>query len=111
MDDIQEVNPIDKQWKNTDNLKPWKPGQSGNPAGRPKEKTIKEQIRKYLEDNPTEGDRFMMDLIKKYQPLTWQMLEGKPAQGLEISGNLDLPFIVKIVKDDRGTTETTGIGG
>jgi len=35
-----------------DNLKPWQPGQSGNPAGRPKDsRNLKSIIRDILEDN------------------------------------------------------------
>lgn len=38
-----------KQPKNTKGLKPrWKPGQSGNPAGRPKHKTLMEAIREQI---------------------------------------------------------------
>lgn len=32
-----------------ENLKPWKPGQSGNPAGRPKRKTLSEYATEQLD--------------------------------------------------------------
>jgi hypothetical protein len=47
----------DKQKSNTDgrnrkmaNLKPWKPGQSGNPRGRPKTRTLSEELRARLKE-------------------------------------------------------------
>ncbi len=46
-----------KQKSNTDgrkrklaNLKPWKPGQSGNPNGRPKTRTLSEELRARLKE-------------------------------------------------------------
>jgi len=42
--------------KNFSNLKPWKPGQSGNPAGRkPGSKNVSTIVRKLLEQDATDG--------------------------------------------------------
>jgi|HubBroStandDraft_4_1064222.scaffolds.fasta_scaffold00050_13 hypothetical protein len=35
---------------NTENLKPWQPGQSGNPSGRPKTKPITKALQDLFED-------------------------------------------------------------
>jgi len=40
----------EEQWTSSDNLTPWQPGESGNPAGRPPNKaSITYQIKKLLE--------------------------------------------------------------
>lgn len=53
-----------KHRKNTEHLKLWKPGQSGNPAGRPKKKTLMEEIREQLR---AEGAATSLeDVAKKY---------------------------------------------
>ena len=35
----------------TENLRPWRPGQSGNPGGRPKKRVLDEGLKSYLKDN------------------------------------------------------------
>lgn len=36
--------------KGAENLKPWKPGESGNPSGRPKKKPVTEMYERILSD-------------------------------------------------------------
>lgn len=55
-------------------------GTSGNPAGRPKGKTIKERIQEYLDLHPDSMDAFVEHFVKDNRELAWQMLEGKPPQ-------------------------------
>lgn len=69
---------VNKQWKNTDNLVPWKKGQSGNPKGRPKGKTIKEMVRDWLDEHPDDMKSFVKHFVKNNKELAWQMLEGRP---------------------------------
>lgn len=46
-------NRVGKQKGNPETLKPWKPGQSGNPSGRPKSKPITDMLRAIFEDPDT----------------------------------------------------------
>lgn len=54
----------------------WKPGQSGNPNGRPPGKSLKTFVREYFENL---DDDAKMDFLAKIDPKTaWEMAEGKP---------------------------------
>ena len=58
----------------------WKPGQSGNPNGRPPGKTLKEWAREFLEDLP---DDKKLDFLREIEPdIVWKMAEGNPRQGI-----------------------------
>jgi hypothetical protein len=82
---------------NTENLKPWKPGQSGNPGGRPKKKPITEELERLLAEQAPNGDgRTWAALIaeallrkastgdvRAIAELT-NRIEGKPLQSLTV---------------------------
>lgn len=61
------------------------PGQTANPHGRPKGKTIKERIREFLEDNPEKMDAFVKYFAEESRELAFQMLEGKPSAEVDIT--------------------------
>lgn len=62
----------------------WKPGQSGNPKGRPKEKTMKEWARDVLQKmTDEERKKFFIGMPKE---VIWKMAEGNPAQDLTSGG-------------------------
>ena len=80
--------------KNTDNLKgPWKPGQSGNPSGRPKvAQEFRARCREFMEADGWEKlavlatDRRSKDHMKALE-LICGYAYGKPKQGLELTGD------------------------
>ena len=57
----------------------------GNPGGgRPKgSMSIKDAVRKHLEDNPNDFQEFVKHFIENNRELAWQMLEGKPHQSAD----------------------------
>lgn len=68
----------------------FQPGQSGNPAGRPKGTvSIKESLRKYLREHPGEVDRLVQHFLKNDPALMWQMLEGRPKQNMDLEVDKD----------------------
>lgn len=66
------------------------PGQKSlNPEGRPKGLTIKERIRLYLKEHPDAEDKIVEHFVKNNRELLWQMLEGKPSQGIGQAADLE----------------------
>lgn len=64
----------------------FKPGQSGNPKGRPPGSvSLRDQIRQHLEDNPEVVKELIQYFVKKNPELMWQMLEGSPPKYVAIA--------------------------
>ena len=62
------------------------PGNTANPNGRPKGKTIKERVREWLEEHPEDMQAFVEHFVTKNRELGWQMLEGRPQQDIVSDG-------------------------
>ena len=87
----------DKHWRKSDNLKPWRKGQSGNPAGRPKKPACIPDILRMIgeEQEPKTGLTNLEAILRrvvvearKGEPWACQFvadrLEGKPRQLLAV---------------------------
>lgn len=73
----------------------WKKGQSGNVMGRPKNKTMKEYARQFLERMTDEERDEWLEGIPKEK--IWELAEGKAKQDVSLEAELTS----KVVKLDE----------
>ncbi|MGA3080750.1 MAG: DUF5681 domain-containing protein [Terracidiphilus sp.] len=84
-----------------DNLKPWKPGQSGNPGGRPKRDLAAEIARAIFEQDSEAITRAFAAGLKKGDAKMFTALAdrayGKPRQQVEWTGEDGGPVQTSVV--------------
>lgn len=84
----------------------WKPGQSGNPSGKPKGLTMKEWLRnRFLAMNDEERDAYVSGLDKLD---LLQMAEGKPSEDKNISITAPTPILGGVVLAQETLESGTG---
>ncbi len=76
----------------------WKPGQSGNPGGRPKKDIASEIAQRVFEENPEAIYKAMLKALLKGDPEVFAVLAdrafGKSTQKIEIPGMEALPELL-----------------
>ncbi len=78
-------------------------GVSGNPAGRPKGKTMKEYAREWFLNKTEEEKKAYIEELEDLRPgFAWEMSEGKARQETDLKGNLTISQILDGVESDNG---------
>lgn len=82
-------------------------GQAPKSPGRPKGSiSIKDAVRKHLEEHPEDFKEYVEHFIKKNRELSWQMLEGRPQQDITSAGEKIVPVPIlggeSIKNEDEG---------
>ena len=76
------------------------PGNTANPEGRPKGKTLKEFAREYYQcKDDEEKVKYISDLERRVPGFAWRMAEGNPSNTTELSGKDGAPIQFEQVSD------------
>ena len=81
-------------------------GQSGNPAGRPKGKTLKEYARDYyMLKTEEEKKLYIEELEKKIPGFAWRMAEGNPHQTSDIEVGIKPQPLLDALRNNESSKE------
>lgn len=97
----------EKQHKNNfDWLKEyqWQKGQSGNPAGRPKTRTLKEYAREFLSQMSEEGRIAYFSKMKPED--VWKMAEGNPETKTDLTSKGERILVMPLELINKNETDT-----
>lgn len=83
-------------------------GHSVISPGRPKGRfSLTTQIINRLQENPDQTKEIIEWLLKEKRDLVWKMIDPEPPKDLNLGQNPQLPFIIKIMKDETSKNEET----
>lgn len=78
----------------------WKPGESGNPGGRPKKDIAADIAQQLFEGNAELIARAMLKQLKKGNPKVFAVLAdrawGKPHQQIDVTGQMNVSVVVDL---------------
>jgi len=88
----------------------WKPGESGNPNGRPlKGYSITETIKAMLKAKPEIKQALGNKILSKALQgdvtaikMLWQYMDGMPAQTMKLEGDKEEPILIKLTLNQNG---------
>lgn len=92
-------------YKNPPKQFQWKKGQSGNLAGRPPGKTLKEFAREYLLNLP--DDRKVEYLETLPTEIVWKMAEGNPKDEVKVKAELTISDVLDELENGHKTKGQT----
>jgi Family of unknown function (DUF5681) len=83
----------------------WHKGESGNPAGRPKGKSLKTFAREYLESLP---DEEKVEYLKTLPTeIVWKMAEGNPKQDTDVTSLGEKIMVLPAELINKNATDTS----
>ena len=101
------------QLRSLANLRPFKPGQSGNPNGKPKKRMTEALLKKLVLKRANDLAEALLREAQAGNVAAWKeaadRTEGRVAEKIEISGNVDLGLRIAAARERRRLRSTSDI--